>query len=73
MLDQACREVLVQGGVNYLGQSWVDPVGVGSDRGVTSRIRGQEPKSVLDLKQTSAKSQRTSPGCSIAEGVQSGP
>ena len=42
MLDQACHEVLVQGGVNFLGQNWVDPVGPGSDRHATFRDRNLE-------------------------------
>ena len=55
VLDKACREVLVQGGVNSLGQRRVDPVRPESDRCATFRDRnlerhkGQEPKSVLDL------------------------
>ena len=32
VLDQACREVLVQGGVKFLGQNWADPMGPGRDR-----------------------------------------
>ena len=31
VLDQACRQVLVQGGVDLLGQNLVDPMGPGSD------------------------------------------
>ena len=31
VLDQACRQVLVQGGVDFLGQNWADPMGPGSD------------------------------------------
>ena len=42
MLDQACREVLVQGGVNFLGHNGVDPVGPGSDRCATFRDRNLE-------------------------------
>ena len=42
MLNQACREVLVQGGVNLLGQNWSDPVGPGSDRRATFRDRNLE-------------------------------
>ena len=37
MLNQACREVLVEGGVNFLGQNGVDPVGPGSDRRASFR------------------------------------
>ena len=42
MLDQACNEVLVQGGVNLLGQNRVDPVGPGSDRPSIFRDRTLE-------------------------------
>ena len=42
MLDQACRQVLVQGGVDFLGQNWVDPMGLGSDKRVTFRDRNLE-------------------------------
>ena len=42
MLDQACREVLVQGGVNFLSQNRVDPVGPGSDARATFRDRNLE-------------------------------
>ena len=39
VLDQASREVLVQGGVNFLGQNRVDEVGPGSDRRATFQDR----------------------------------
>ena len=32
VLDQTCRELLVQSSVNFPGQNMVDPVGTGSDR-----------------------------------------
>ena len=35
MLYLACREVLVQGGVNFLSRNKVDPVGLGGDRRAT--------------------------------------
>ena len=40
---------------------------------ISECIREQEPKSVLDLEKTSAKSHRTSPSCSMARGLQPGP
>ena len=42
MLDQACREVLVQGSVDFLGQIWVDLMEPGSDRRDTFRDRNLE-------------------------------
>ena len=55
MLEQACRDVLVQGGVNFLGQirliwsvwevTGAQPSGTEISRG----IREQGPNSVLDL------------------------
>ena len=78
VLDQACREVLVQGGANFIGQDRVDPMRPESDRRATFRERNLErhqgagPKSV-DFEKSSAKTQRTSPSCSIANEVQSGP
>ena len=39
VLDQASREVLVQGGVDSFGQNWFDPVGPGSDRRATFQDR----------------------------------
>ena len=37
MLDQAYSEVLVQSGVDFLGQNWVDPMGPGRYRHATFR------------------------------------
>ena len=42
MSDQACRGVLVHGGVNFLGQNGVHPVGPGSDSCATFRERNLE-------------------------------
>ena len=42
VLDQACREVPIQGGINFLGQNWVDRVGPGSDWRATFRDRNLE-------------------------------
>ena len=42
MLDQAFREVLVQGGINFLGHNMVDPVGPGSARCATFLDRNLE-------------------------------
>ena len=42
VLDQACREVLVQESVDFLGQNWVDPVVPGSDRRAAFRDRSLE-------------------------------
>ena len=42
MLDQAFRQVLVQGGVYFLGQNGVDPMGPGSDGRATFRERNLE-------------------------------
>ena len=42
VLDQACRQVLVQSGVDFLGQNWVDPMGPGSDGRATFRNRNLE-------------------------------
>ena len=80
VLCQACREVLVQGGVNFLRQNRVDPLGSGSkmraafpDRNLR-RHQGVGTKIRLgDLEKTSAKLQRTSPSCSTANGVHPGP
>ena len=60
-LDHACREVLVQGGVNSFGYSRVDPVGPGSDRRATFRDRnlerhqGEETKVRLGLGENVSK------------------
>ena len=76
MLEQACRDVLVQGGVNFLGQIrliwsvWEVTGAQPSGTEISKGIREQGPNSVLDLEKTSAESQRTSPSCSIANGVQ---
>ena len=40
---------------------------------ISKGVREQEPKSVLDYEKTSAKTKRTLPSFSIANGVQSGP
>ena len=42
VLDQPCREVPVQSGVNFLGQDGVDALGPGSDRCATLRGRNLE-------------------------------
>ena len=42
VLDEACREVMVQGGANFLSQNSVDPVGPGSDMCSTFRDRNLE-------------------------------
>ena len=39
---------------------------------ISNSIREQEPKSVMDVTKTSAKSQRTLPSCYITNGVQAG-
>ena len=60
-LDQAYREVMVQGGVHFLGQNWVDLAGLEVTGAATSGteifqdVREKEPKSVLDLEEKSAK------------------
>ena len=42
VLDQACCEVLVQGGLNFLGQNRVDATGPRSDRRATFRDQNLE-------------------------------
>ena len=42
MLDQVCRQVKVQGGVDFIGQNWVDPMGPGSDGRANFRDRNLE-------------------------------
>ena len=69
VLDQSFSQVLVQGVVDFLGQiglilwgrevTGVLPSGSEISKGTWE----QEPKSVLDLEKTSAKSRRTSPSC----------
>ena len=79
VLGQTCRQVLVQGGVDFLGQNLVDPMGPGSDGRAAFRDRifekhqGTRTKIRLGFGKMSAKSQRTSPSCSIARGLQPGP
>ena len=58
MLDQACRQVLVQGGVDLAkiglilwGREVTGALPFGTE--ISKGIREQEPKSVLDLEQTS--------------------
>ena len=55
MLEQACRDVLVQGGVNFLGQIrliwsvWEVTGAQPSGTEISKGIREQGPNSVLDL------------------------
>ena len=42
MLDQSCSQVLVQGGVDFLGPNWLDPMGPGRDWRATFRDRNLE-------------------------------
>ena len=76
MLGHTCREVLVQGGVNFLGQNWLmrwgrevtDALPSGAE--IAKGIGEKAPNSVLDLEKTSVKSQRTSPSSSTAKRAQ---
>ena len=76
MLDQPSREVLVKGRVHFFGQiefmRWGREVtgALPSGTEISEGIKEQDPKSVFEVENTSGNSQRTSPSCSIAGGVQ---
>ena len=78
VLDRAGREVLIQSRfdlakIRLIWWGREETAALFSGTKISKGIREQQPKSVLDLEKTSAKSRRTSPSCSIANGLQSGP
>ena len=74
MLYQACLQVLVQGGVDFHGQNWVDSMGPGSDGALPSEteiskgVREQEAKLVLDLKKRQGNRKKHHPAVLLGKG-----
>ena len=50
MRDQVSREVLAEGGANFIGQTRVDPVGPGYDRRATFRDHNLERHQGVGIK-----------------------
>ena len=75
VLNSACPQLVIEGGVDLLDRSWVDPMGLWSDgRAIfldrnLDKHQGVRTQNRHGLEKTSAKSQRTSPSRFIANGV----